>query len=646
MSNDTDGGRGLTSAHTRTGASHTPSSTTSAPGKSTLTGIEPIMSADSFALPAADTKYTFRAVLLQKKEIPIGPLKGTATVRIEVSVKDKGNMRDGADLIREIGDSKPGTKPANDVDVSFGSAQNIFEHNRGDIEAKLTASVAKAGATLLKFGDETPRVLQGLSIKLEAKALDAALGASTDDAKDAFSLQLLTVALIVEGDVAKMIDPELAKRVELKVVGRIDVPLGPDIGKQLAKAAMAATDVKKAGKFEAKLAEAEKKLSRAESMSKVADADLDKMEPKRANAYRQARVDLKSLRGEVDKMRGMRGKFSALREKAVDQLEKAGAALDRVPGGRIAKKIGGKMLATALKKFLPVYNVISTAQDIYEAATFLSKLDWSAIGKKIMDGGEGGTAIGDGSTPDNPGTGAGSGPEGDSGPATADDFARDLAAREGEPTLHPAAQQVLDSLVAVDGNGGSLSKEDKETLDVVVPVDLTAEELTMMKRRRGQPGTDRQDTVEAVIAALQYVRPGGARMFGPQPAPVAQAPTTEPTKTPRATKITKRPPSATKRGSERSNIIDPIPELRRVVKIGPDGRAAAPKTISFDGTTASVTSISAAVLVAETDHVTVLVELTMTASFAAARFPDGAPAGPGRAVRLTFSMPFTTAPQS
>ncbi len=488
-----------------------------------------------------------------------------------------------------------------------------------------------------------------MTIKLETKALDAALGASTDEAKDAFSLQLLTVALIVEGDIAKMIDPELAKRVEIKVLGRVDVPLGPDIGKQLARAAVAATDIKKSAKFEAKLKEAEKKLSRAESMSKVPDAELDKMEPKRANGYRHARTELKSLRGEVDKMRGMRGKFSALREKALDQLKKVDAALDKVPAGRIAKKIGGKVLATALKKLLPIYNVISTAQDIYEAVSFLSKLDWSAIGEKIMDGGEGGTSIGDGSTPDNPGTGAGNGPEGDGSSATADDFARDLAAREGEPTLHPAAQRVLDSLVAVDGNGGSLSKEDKETLDVVVPVDLTAEELTMMKRRLGQPGTDRQDTVEAVIAALQYVRPGGERMFGPQPAPTqpsAPAPAQEPPPRPRVTKITRRPSPPRHQAPTRSNEIDPVPTLLRVVKVGFDGRATAPERLNFDGLSATITHVSAAVMVAETDHVMLVVKLTMTRSFPSARLRDGQPAGPGKRIEVTFNMPYSTTPRS
>jgi hypothetical protein len=251
----------------------------------------------------------------------------------------------------------------------------------------------------------------------------------------------------------------------------------------------------------------------------------------------------------------------------------------------------------AFKKFIPIYNLVSTAQDIYEAGKFLSGLDWGNVGERIVDGGPGGGEFSDAS---HEGTEAGGGGGfGEGGPGddvSADSIEQELQ-REANVELHPTAKALVSVLEVQIGGAPDtqgLSQKDKDTINLVVPSDLAPHEIELIKNRLVEvQGGTRQDLVTTVIEAVQQMRPFG-QPIGPAKypplGPAKEPPKNEerkPTPAPVPVRTSKRKVSKA-RGREPQRI-DLRPTLRRVIAVDPQGDVRVPSLVQFPGFRASVT---------------------------------------------------------
>jgi len=168
--------------------------------------------------------------------------------------------------------------------------------------------------------------------------------------------------------------------------------------------------------------------------------------------------------------------------------------------------------------------------------------------------------------------------------------------RQDHVTLHPAAQAIVDSVEAKGGNARpgakALSTSDQETINAVVPEDLSPEEIQAISAQLNASGTAPQDTVEAVIAAVQRIRPFGEKRgsAGKQEAAGAHA---------EAKAVTPASKHSAKHKTKRAGAISPIvelePALARVITVNPDtGKATSPAALNVRGAVFKIVSVQTA----------------------------------------------------
>jgi hypothetical protein len=520
------------------------------------------------------SKYTLRRS--RDFNIHIGSVPAKVQFRLEASAKDKGDAR-----------KKVGKR----AEVSWGASQKLIEKSADGVDAKITATVMQANLDLLA-GGELPGPLAHLPpAKVEVKGLEAGLSL-----KDGAQLKLMTIALYTEGDLSKLFPDDMHTSFELKGSIRLEWALSPDLAKKMIELGRAADAIKRSGAVEAKIAKTEKWLAYYKT--------------------RGVKDEVKRLEGELSKLKKLRAGVTKARTAAIEKLVKVGAELNKSATGRFLKKASTKAFGVAFKKLLPIYNVVSTMQDLYEVGRWLAGLDWGNIGRRIIDGGQGGTTLGDGSYDGEEGTAGGGEGSGDGGPGDATDIDPDAIERElqqeANPELHATAQAVMGLLEHKDSDGPPirLLAEDKETLNAVVPEDLSAEEIEALRGKIANASDGPRDLVERVIEAIQEVRPLGERRAdlaetknggaGQDAAANAGAAVTkpqrdEPSELERWEQAIKPKPKPKSRqnppGSQKPGtwIVDPADTLRKLITIDEKTRQPiVPDTVEFQGFTARV----------------------------------------------------------
>ncbi len=509
-----------------------------------------------------DTKYTFRRK--SERRFNIGAVPAKIEMRWEVSLKDKGSLRHGL----------PGPKN----DMACGNNQVLLESSAKGLDAKVSTSVSKATFDLLADG-KLPGELAALPLtaKVEIKGLEGGLSI-----RDGMDLKLMTLAVYLDGDFSGLFDESKRSFLEAKGQVRIECALEPGLAKQLIELARASDAITRSAKLEATIAKKEKWLSYWKT--------------------RGVKDKVKQLEKELTKLRGVRGAVTKARDAGLQKMKQIGLSLEKSAGGRLLKKFGGKALATAFKKFLPIYNLVSTAQDLYEAGEFLAGLDWANVGDRIVNGGPGGSVMGDGGHDEGNGVGAGFGDGGEEDLADADAISEEMK-REANVELHSKAQTIVGIVEARTNNGSgtqSLSKEDKETINFVVPPDLTPYEIEVIQQRLTEVGVGtRQDLVTTVVEAMQQLRPFGQQVLGPPKEPPPAAPANESTspnahahahanakakaKAKADRKRQKLSPKKHGNSAPVQTIIAPDEVLSRVVTVDEDGKAFVPSVIAFPG---------------------------------------------------------------
>lgn len=424
-----------------------------------------------------------------ERSIPLGAVTGTLGMAVVLS--KKGTLRG------KVGGA----------DVSIGDrATNLKLTDQ--FTAGIQTTLASAKERLLAGELPAPWGHMPLSVTFEIKGLQAGLSLKKID------LKLMSASIVITGDFSGVFPPDVREHIQAQGKITISVPLDPDLAKQLIELAQASDDVKRGAEFETKVARTEDELSHWQRL-KTSAAEIEKLEPSVANLRRAAPSEIRRLEAELDKLRGLRGKVSDLRRRALVKIEQIGLKLEQRAGGRLLMKVGTEALSFVFKKFLPIYNAVSTARDLFEAGRYLAGLDWSSIGRTIVDGSNvQGTTFGDGSKHDE-GTGVpGQAASEADDIGNAEQIQSELESHE-HVKLHPAAEAALATLAAghSDKPTTPISDHDREQINAIVPKDLTNDEITDMQRALSErmKGAAQQDIVEAVIAVVEETRPNGQR---------------------------------------------------------------------------------------------------------------------------------------
>ncbi|MDQ3370406.1 MAG: hypothetical protein M3680_33720, partial [Myxococcota bacterium] len=220
--------------------------------------------------------------------------------------------------------------------------------------------------------------------------------------------------------------------------------------------------------------------------------------------------------------------------------------------------------------------------------------------------------------------------------------------------LNAVAERIVGSLVKSGaGKGQTLDADAKDLINRVVPSDLSREELEVIAQRlQDRSATaDARPLTEAVIEAIQHVRPDG------KPRPPASASTSTPqstsesTPTPAARELAAptpsrphvepprmSPPATAQRTSPRpppgSRIIDVRGYLIAITTIDPvSGKAVVPAEFTLGGVMFS-TTVEQAHSLAMDDYYTVRVTVVPTTQPSRALITSGK-------VRLHAQAPFT-----
>jgi len=507
-----------------------------------------------------ETKYTFKST--HSDEINIAGVPAKLSESFEYSVKDKGSLTASDDW---------GAKGA------ALSTQRLLEDSGKGLEAKIKGSLVKGSFDLLTAGQlPDPLSELPLTVRAEITGLDAGLSFKKLDFK------LMSAAVVLEGNFTAWMPKEVQAHFEAKGSVRLEFQLAPELAHKLIELSKASDDVKRSLEVEAKLSSTESKLAKLKNAERA--------------GLPAAPGEIRELETELSELRAIRGPAAKLRKKALQTIEKIGEELEERAGGRLLKKVAGKALGFVFHKFLPIYNTISTIEDVYEAGKFLSGLNWDDIGKKIVDGGDGGSSLEDGTHHEGPEGVGGSGDDGELPDAEA--LQADLD-RRTHVTLNPAAKSIVDSLEAKGSNNRPgaqpLSAEDQATINSVVPDDLTLDEIMQVSADLNAPGSTPQNTVEAVIAAVQRIRPfGEKRSLAPSKQDGAD-PDVEAKPAKKGPKPSAKHKPKPKRGGAASPIIDLIPTLARAIAVNPEtGKATPPSGVNVQGVVCAIVSVTTA----------------------------------------------------
>jgi hypothetical protein len=195
------------------------------------------------------------------------------------------------------------------------------------------------------------------------------------------------------------------------------------------------------------------------------------------------------------------------------------------------------------------------------------------------------------------GGGAGFGDGGPGDDVSADAIERELQ-QEANVELHATAQSVVGILEAKIGDGSQsnvLSKEDKETINLVIPADLSPDEIENLRKRLAALGSaTSQDLVTTVIEAMQQMRPFGNQRIGPaadpkQPTLHDDAQLRSHDERPRTRNTRARQSNAKqKKASDKTMLVDLEGTLRTVIKADSDRHVTIPEQVQFAGFRARV----------------------------------------------------------
>ena len=550
--------------------------------------------------------------------ITIAGVPAKLSESFDFGVKDEGSLHRGAAGIKG----------------GVLSTQKVIERSGEGLDAKVQGSLVKGSADLLASGQlPAPLSQLPLTVKAEVTGLEAGLSFKKLD------LKLMGIGVVIEGDMTAWLPEDVQAHFDAKASIQLEFQLDPQLAEDMIQLAKDADNIKRQAVLETKIAATEKKLDELRRI-KTTPAELEKLGPGTLrNHLAAAPGEIRKLEKELNKLRGLRGRVSELRARAAEELVKIGERLEKRVAGRLIKKFAGKALAFVFKKFLPIYNTISTIEDIYEAGKFLAGLNWEDIGKKIVDGGDGGSSLDDGTHHEGFDGGSGEGTAGGDDLPDADELQAELD-RKDHIQLHPAAQSIVDAIEAkgADARPGAhpLSAQEKETIDAVVPDDLTPDEIKTISDQLNAAGSDPQSTVQAVIAAVQRIRPFGEKRLGPAVKPDdATAPAVE---------VKAHPSKHTPRKDHRaagasSPIVDLEPALARVIAVNAEsGKAHYERWIDINGVSILLVSVQTARYSTEDDGFLLKVQVRVETipQGAALRFRDGTPVVPGVEQTVVF----------
>ncbi len=574
-----------------------------------VTASAPTVVAEASLPPLGDGKHAIRRVF----EVPLADTKlGRLTfqARWEISGTRAGQTN---------------TK-AGPVKVKLGASESIFASK---VTAEARTASHKFGSSLAKlevdFLEKQSLTLAGvpIALKIETKFLDAGLSI------DKVQLDAMKVTAIGEGDFSAFVPSALKSTMQL----RIELAVPAELAQHLFQLAQASKHLERAAKIEQRFGVAKRRL-----------ANRKKLAGKLAKQTRMLstieRRRLLVLQREIEELEGKVGKIGKLREvaikargKAIQVVQATSKKLGKTALGRVISTAAGKALGLALKRFLPIYNSIQLAADLYAVGSFLVNADWSKLGDgragfgsgdKDSDGDDGDGDAGDG------GDGAGTG-IGDDGDANGGDAGGDVRSIEiadlAEPApveLTPVAERVAGSVGQTGAGVQALDADAKEIINRVVPADLTPAEIEDIAKRMAErrAGSASRPLAEAVIDAIQYVRPDGKPRPRPaatplepavapqSPAPVATSrPLSEPPRMRSPATATRSEPAST----TSSRIVDVRGYLRDHATIDHAGKVTVPMKFNISGVEFHVTAIQQARSVAMEDYMNVHATLSVLA---------------------------------
>lgn len=350
--------------------------------------------------------------------------------------------------------------------------------------------------------------LDGVVVRLKAdlKAFEAELDLDKGDV----DLSMLRYSFAGQADLGPILDqlvPEgfpLDATVTLEL--RVEVTLGSDELKTILQMRKAADTIKDGISVKKRAKDLDDEIKRVE---KALDDLKQKGGPRRYPDIYDPKPKLERRLGKLRKNREALKKVIANGKKATEAAAKAyAAARDKLGKGlaSVADTVVGRALGKTLSKLLPVYNAITTAQDIYDIATWIWDWEPSVEGgssqEGIGDGKEGGT----GNTPNDTES---SGSEDESGAQSFDDSLLEPVEDPFAPVpMHAAAQRIT---AQTSGGSVQLSAEDRELIATIVPENLSDAEIAQIVTRLyaetiGGTVETGEQYIEALIESVRWVQ--------------------------------------------------------------------------------------------------------------------------------------------
>ena len=447
---------------------------------------------DSPGPPTGDSSNAMRFIPFVKEWPLPGVGKVKVQIRFEASFKREGELK---------------TK-AGKLEAGVGEKKLILEKKltKGavDASAKINNSLLSLGEKLLDGGD-TMIAGVAVALKVEAKFLDAEL--SLDELK----LDAAKITIIGEGDFTHQV-PELVGKAKLVGQLRLEVALNAEMVHDLYKLAEASQKLKRAAEIESKLAEGKRALANRKKIHTKLKArgNLSAVETQRLKALE---AEIKQLQGQTGKLTKLRAGAIKGRDAALKTVSQLGAKFARTKLGKVVSRLAAKAVGFVFKKFLPVYNIVSTAIDLIDITGKIidaGKVEWGSGQGDSAVGGKGQSGGGSGSGGARGGSDAIDGDSSDPMP--------DLDATGLEPAgpvqLTPTAQEALKTLLqkTVYSVGKPLDDDEKAIINRVVPTDLSTEELAALSKVIGGKTGAATPIPQLVIEAMQRIRPDGKKL--------------------------------------------------------------------------------------------------------------------------------------
>jgi hypothetical protein len=366
--------------------------------------------------------------------------------------------------------------------------------------------------TAILNGELDGEVFEGLKISIEANAIKAGV-----DSDGEAEVDLATITVKLLGDGSKLLSLPPGATVTLE--GNLSFALGGKLLAQLSSYTVAQLEQQMIAKEMGELGD---ELDKSAKKIKDLDAKADLLESQGKHSA------AKELRDEALEHRLKSSTATQQLKSHASKLKAAKAKADKAIGklrGKLAKQVAKamekkavKFIATKLMKLVPILNVISTIIDVIELVGVIKNLidgnyggsggdddDKQDKDKDKQDGG------GDGKPGVQQGEGSGKGtqePSGTGREGDGGDAKQQSAIETARTSLSPAARAVVDSITGT-GAGAGLTADQIRALGMVVPEDLTADELTEIitqLRSSGSKARTAEDVFDAVTKAVHAIR--------------------------------------------------------------------------------------------------------------------------------------------